>query len=413
MEQYGRVISPHYLDGYVSYCWNTNYEVTLKGDYLEGHIGEYQFKNKPSLWFEQSMKASLKNDFKGKFSSSTVCLPNIYLLGFGKCGTTFFQCFLSKILNGDKNAQADKEPFFWTPFDYKNHPPIPSDIGGNYVPMFLKGFKENFSTQERRELAAIDATPMTVLRWPRFTSAEPELANYCLLPSALPELFPQSKYLVIMREPASMMYSAFWWSLNYPPKTDKLSQYVKSDRTKGPEIFHQRSVDMIKEFLKCMNSHLSLSTAENCTLLDNEDNFAACISNRKHILPECVRHISNKGEYTEAVIYRGIYYVYVQKWLQTVPRERIFFITMERLTKDTHSVAKELNNFFGKVSEITQNEIERIKHKCRPNSNTVNYKTSSLMMKESTKAMLQTFFKPFNRMLSELLEDEQFLWQTG
>ncbi len=86
MEQYGRVISPQYLDSYVNYCWNTSYEVTLKGDYLEGRIGEYQFKNKPrSFWFEQNVKASLKKDFKGKFSSSTVCLPNIYLLRFEKC----------------------------------------------------------------------------------------------------------------------------------------------------------------------------------------------------------------------------------------------------------------------------------------------------------------------------------------
>ena len=411
MEQYGRVISPQYLDGYVNYCWNTNYEVTLNGDYFEGHIGEYHFKNKPPLWFEQRMKASIKKDFKGKFSSSTVCLPNIYLLGFAKCGTTFFQCFLSKILNGDKKAQAIKEPYFWTPFDYKIHQPNSSNIGGHYVPMFLKGFKENVSTQERRELASIDATPITVLRWPRFTSEEPELTNYCLLPSALPELFPQSKYLVIMREPVSMMYSAFWWSLYHPPKTDKLSQYVKSNLTKGREIFHQQSVYMITQFLKCINSHQTVRTAENCTLLDNEGNFSACISNRKHLLPECVQNITIKeGQHIEAVIFKGIYYVYVQKWLQTVPRERIFFTAMERLTEHTHSVAKELSNFFGKVS---QDEVERIKQKCRKkfNKNPINYTSSSLTIKESTKTILQKFFQPFNRMLSELLEDEQFLWR--
>ncbi len=178
-------------------------------------------------------------------------------------------------------------------------------------------------------------------------------------------------------------------------------------------VFDLHAKEKITEFLSCMNNHSTVRHQKKCTLWgEGGDNYADCISNRTHLLSECVANISNERNYLNAVLHRGIYYVHVRKWLQTVPRDRIFFTTMERLTKDTHSVEKEWSNFLGKVSDITQDEVERMKHKCRTNSNGV-YKTSSLMIKESTKTMLQKFFKPFNRMLSELLEDEQFMWQKS
>ncbi len=416
MEQYGKVISPQYLDSYANYCWNAEYNLTLDEPFMKGHIDGIDFNRRITKeWYGRSMIQYFKDRFLGTYNSSTVCLPNLYLLGFEKCGSTFLWCLLSKILNKDiqeKNihVQANKEPYFWTQYDYKRSIPNHRSLAGEYIPMFLTASNPKIQEATRKNITLIDGCPSTVIEWPHFTDTEPELANYCLLPSALPELFPQSKYLVIMREPVSMMYSAFWWSFHF----DSLNQSAANNHSRGPMMFHLHAKKKITKFLSCVNNHSTVRYQKKCTLWGKGgDNYTDCISNRTHLLSECVANITNKREFLEAVLHRGIYYVHVRKWLQTVPRDRIFFTTMERLTKDTHSVAKKLSNFFGNVSEITQDEMERMKHKCRTNSNTVNYKTSSLMMKESTKEMLETFFKPFNRMLSELLEDEQFLWQTG
>ncbi len=420
MEQYGKVISPQYLDGYVNYCWNTEYHLTLDKPFTKGHIDGNDFNRRLIIhWFAQPSVQYFKERSLRTYNSSTVCLPNLYVLGFEKCGSTFFWCLLSEALNKDltgmqKNKiQSKKEPYFWTPLNYKPSMPNYQSLAGEYIPMFLTASNPKIQEATRKNITLIDGCPSTVIEWPHFTDTEPELANYCLLPSALPELFPQSKYLVIMREPVSMMYSAFWWSfITTPKKFDSLSQSIVNNHSRGPMMFHLHAKKKIIKFLSCMNNHPTVRYQKKCTLWGKGgDNYTDCISNRTHLLSECVANITNKREFLEAVLHRGIYYVHVRKWLQTVPRDRIFFTTMKRLTKDTHSVAKKLSNFFGKVSDITQDEVERMKHKCRTNSNRVNYKTSSLMMKESTKAMLETFFKPFNRMLSELLEDEQFMWQ--
>ncbi len=421
MEQYGKAISPQYMDGYVNYCWNTEYHLTLDQPFMKGHIDGIEFNKKiPTYWFGQPSVQYFTDRSSRTYDSSTVCLPNLYLIGFEKCGSTFLWCLLSKALNKnlnltskqEKKLQLIKEPFFWTPFDYKRSIPNYQSIVADYIPTFL------MESNPRNNITLIDGTPTTAVVWPHFTDTEPDLANYCLLPSALPELFPKSKYIAIMREPVSMMYSSFWWSLHTTTKkVDSVSQSVTKDHSRGPMVFDLHAKKKITEFLSCMNNHSTVRYQKKCTLWgEGGDNYADCISNRTHLLSECVANISNERDYLNAVLHRGIYYVHVRKWLQTVPRDRIFFTTMERLTKDTHSVAKEWSNFLGNVSDITQDEVERMKHKCnyRTNLNKINYKkTSSLMIKESTKAMLQKFFKPFNRMLSELLEDEQFMWQKS
>ncbi len=419
MEQYGKVISPQYLDGYVNYCWNTEYQLTLDEPFMNGHIDGNDFKRRISKhWFGNSMIRYFREKFLRTYKSSTACLPNLYVLGFEKCGSTFFWCLLSKTLNKDlgmqkKKIQADKEPYFWTPFNYQPFTLNHQSLAGEYIPMFLTASDPKIPKATRKNITMIDGCPSTVIEWPQFTDTEPELSNYCLLPSALPELFPQSKYLVIMREPVSMMYSAFWWSFHAaPPKFDSLSRSVANDHSRGPVMFHMNAGKKIIEFLNCMNNHPTVRYQKKCTLWGKGgENYTDCISNRTHLLSACVANITNKREFLEAVLHRGIYYVHVRKWLQTVPRDRIFFTTIERLTTQTHTVLSDVHTFLkGSPLLLTQEQITEVQSSCRENGNTINYKTPSLMMHQRTKAMLKKFFKPFNSLLSEILEDEQFLW---
>ena len=64
-----------------------------------------------------------------------------------------------------------------------------------------------------------------------------------------------------------------------------------------------------------------------------------------HLLSECVANITTVRDFLEAAIHRTIYYVHVRKWVLTVPRERIFFTTTNKMIRDTHSVLREAHKF--------------------------------------------------------------------
>ena len=327
MIQYGSVISPDYLHNYTNYCWNISYSLSLSynlsvgWDVAKGHIGTIAYSRlTPRLWFGPYINNFVKRLYDQEYASSSVCLPNIYLLGFEKSGSTFFWCLLSKMLNrnGEENerVQAVKEPYFWTPFNYKVEPPSSEKLAAHYIPIFLRGADKRLSVQTRRELAMINGCPSTVIEWPHFTKSEPELTNYCLLPSALPELFPGSKYVVIMRNPVDMLYSSFWWSFNYHDniRTINVSQLMGKKYHRGPQLFHDQVSNKIERFLNCINNYSGTKTQPNCTLWGRRGlEFSECIATRAHLLSECVANITTKREFLEAVLHRGVYYVHVRK----------------------------------------------------------------------------------------------------
>ena len=421
LTQYRKVIPNYYLPDHTSHCWKTRYSVSVNRMHeVWGNISNITFHTQMSkLFFEESMMDDLTENFLRHFISSKVCLPNIYLLGFEKSGSTFLWCLLSKVLNYDlkrTQLQADKEPYFWTPFKYRPSLPDPENLAGSYIPMFLRAFDPKYPSEN---VTIIDGCPSTVLEWPRFHPKDPDIVNYCLLPSALPELFPQSKYLVIMRNPVHMLYSAFWWSYqqkNSPNSlSDPIAGIVRIDARKGPPYFHLRVKEKIANFLTCVNNHSSVKSKPKCELWgSNNSSFSACIAERTHLLAECVANITNHRQMGEAVLHRGMYYVHVLKWLQTVPRDRIVFTTLERLSNDVYSTIKEVYRVIQKdtVFPFDKETVKNISQMCKENTNKISYKDdSTLKMRLETEYMLEQFFSPFNKMLSDLLGDEQFLWK--
>ena len=83
--------------------------------------------------------------------------------------------------------------------------------------------------------------------WPQFYPNE-GLVNFCLLPSVILQVLPTSKYVVVMRNPLDMLYSAFWFSCT----TYGIHFATK---LKGPDIVHQRIVTKIKLFNSYTQKH--------------------------------------------------------------------------------------------------------------------------------------------------------------
>ena len=424
LNEYRKVIPKKSLSGYASHCWNIEYNISVSKTLHKnvfGNIGDIKFEYSGFQIRENAVK-DLNDLFVGTFTSSTVCLPNIYLLGVEKCGTTFLWCFITKLMNGVRDLhfyQIVKEPYFWTPLDYANFQPNASQIGSSYIPNFIRALVPGHGIDVHKNISLIDACPSTIMEWPIFQSKEPAMSNYCLYPSVFPAMFPRAKFIISLRNPVTLMYSAFWWSFKtatacIPPDKEAVKAVVVN-HTKGPELFHKRVLEKINMFLKCMTDKSSAEARVPCEILNTTvTDYSFCIRQRSHLLSTCVHGITNRRQLTEVVIHRGMYYVHVRKWLSIIPRERLLIIKFEDLTVDLIQSTKDIHHFL--KPDVDLEVLKRMKKDflqgCHTNENDVDYKHDpALQMKISTKQVLEKFFRPFNIMLSESLNDSRFLWE--
>lgn len=411
--EYRKVIPRQSLPSHVSHCWHADYQISRgrASDKVQGHIDGLEFSDTlPQEWYTESALDILKRQ---TFSTSTVCVPNLYITGVPKCGTTFLWCFINKVLRFKLRTTADadyeKEPHFWTPYQYDPSPPNATRIASRYLLNFIRR-KSNLIEKD----ILIDGSPNMVLEWPRFSKQESDLTNYCLLPTTMSELMPNSKFIIILRNPVDALYSAFWWSLNFlPPKNMSIAVRRKY---KAPEIFHKRTLDKIDKFNLCMTD---VRHPDACGLSagNGVSTYSDCMEGRMYLLSNCVYHITVHREPYQTVLHKTIYYPHVVKWLSVLPRERLLVLSMEKLLEHPLKTAKEIVNFV-KLShddsspKLEQNVIENIMESCTSNPQlNIDYKQNKrLRIREDTVAVLREFFRPFNRRLAELLLDNQFVW---
>ena len=408
-----KLIPRHFLNGYSSHCWNTQFKITRKGTKLQGNIGD-------DLHFDDSMthfrKASM-NDlrlFRSNFSSEMICLPKLFLAGFPKSGSTFLWCFINKLIHASVGlvpGHAEKEPHFWVnaaAYKYIKEPKV--EDFSHYILNFVKDLNQ-VSKLHRKDAVLMDGSPNLMFNWPRFHEEDPDMSNYCLVPSTLPHFLPNAKFIVIMRNPIKMLYSAFWFSctmygIKIPIDT----------RLKGPSLFHHRVVTKIDMFNECMRDERLPAIRSPCSLNSSMD-YSVCINQRWHLLDKCVHNITfnlftpelpNCGRSRVAM---GLYYVHVRKWLSVVPKKRFLFLTLEELIDNPSRVSQDILGFIDMphISELTAKEVYR---SCGENKQTViDYKHDTrLQMRADTRVLLEEFYQPFNAKLAELLDDSKYMW---
>ena len=424
--EYRKVIPESSLEGYLSHCWKTSYSVSWAGN-ISGHIGNVSFdstlkRRHPQLPF--IIKYLTKEFALMKFESDMVCLPNVFLAGFPKCGSTYLYCVVNKLVDFVTQRirtrhEVVKEPHFWaSPNNIRNSRiPTVASLQSyilNFIPGFARRHKDD-SSSGHSPIMLMDASPNIFFKWPKFKQDEPDLTNYCLIPSILPKLLPHSKYLVIMRNPIKMMYSAFWFSC-----TTIQGKLPMSVQLKGPHLFHNRAKQKIIAFNHCMRDNSVPQLNSTCSL-ESEEAYSRCIMGRLHLLDRCVARVTFNNFSPELAdcgrtrIAMGIYYAHIRKWLQVVSEDRFLFLTLEDLVKDTKSVMISVLRFLGLSRDKSQfdNIAKRIQFSCDTNSqNFVNYVNDPrLSMRKDTGRMLNIFFHPFNQLLGGLI-NRTSLWST-
>ena len=418
-EEFRNVIPHDSLGNFRSHCWRESFSIQWDNSHYSGQIGNVSFRKEFKTFQEWQLKrigimaSALPKKFPTReYQSDTVCLPNVFMAGLAKCGSTFYYCFINKLLSmagvSAMGSSALKEPRFWAlvdPFHYSYIPKL--DDVGYYLLNFLPGM--NMMTQGKDSVDLVDGSPNIVFTYPHFRKTEHELTNYCILPSVLPTLLPNSKYTIILRNPVGMLYSEFWFSC-----TTNGIKLSREQILKGPDLFHEGIVSRLEIFNMCMKDQLTFSVCK----LDNKHTYASCIQQRLNLLDMCTHEIlfdlfSFPQHCGLTRLHKGLYYVHIRKWLSVVSRDRLHVTTLEELTQDRHKVAHDLLTFLNIKTEVASSDIDSITCDEKSNSQrTVDYKHNpELQMRKDTQTLLENFYYPFNSMLADTLGIELLsLW---
>ena len=410
-----RKVIPMSYDSPNSHCWKMNYEVRTKGQHVWGHIGNVTFNQVIPDDYRSSLLRDVQNNFNNHFTSKTICLPSLFLLGFPKCGSTFLWCLIERVINTTIKVKpaSFKEPGWW----YERHDTVKtldaSELG-RYIANFATPIRA-VDTSRQTNVVFAEGTPGMAYAAPRFDQKDHLQLNYCLLPTVVPHLLPLSKFIMIMRNPVDALYSLFWWACK--------GRLTNRTQKAVPNAFHKGVMLKMGTFNKCMRDEETEEISHACSL--SAADYSLCISHPKRLalLDKCVSKISPGEFVTKKSGLPGcakigfnmyMYYVHVRRWLSVTPRDNFYFLTLND-TSDPVGVAKRVfqmmdiplpTSDFDQVAMKAYTECQQ-----RKNKQKISYGDSSvLQMRTDTRRNLEKFFAPFNKMLSDLLGDSKFLF---
>ncbi|XP_065886903.1 carbohydrate sulfotransferase 15-like [Dysidea avara] len=310
-------------------------------------------------------------------TKSLHCLPYMYLLGYPKCGSTTF--YSSTIRHPESIGAV--QGYGWL---------------GRHSAGLVKGYEEAIKTV----LDSVEyfIRPTSVIEsestkssyyngifsdfaqdtsWLRHGFDGVADGSLCDPPLLLKEIQPNAKFVVLMREPISRQYSAFWYT------SGKLKPYLIAND--GPSIFADSTDKFFSRLKQCSSSQSMI---------------------------HCIRDAGKFHSYYNAKeqIYASFYYVYLLPWLQVFPRKNFLFIRTEDMAKDTVGVLKQVFKFL-EMSPLPEDTLQHIFQQNTGNRNqTYIHKNANLQLSSSTKKHLRAYYRPFNEKLAELLKDDKFLW---
>ena len=390
------LIPQTFSNDYLSPCWEADFRgsVRLEDETIQWEVdGIKTVTPFSALGFkEKQFMRSFSRYHHKSVLSSLVCLPKLFVAGFPKCGTTYLYCLMNQRFGGGSNMAAPmKEPMFWASGMHGNSTLNLGKVAVEHISPYLFNFlgtsmklaSSHYQSKYQQPLT-IDGSTNKMAGWPRYRN-EPSATNFCLLPAVIAEVLPDSKYVVLMRNPVDRLYSDFQFSCR------KYNGNVTSILYQnGSDIFHERIMNRLKKFTDCIKTYPT----------------AACLKIKS-------RH-SDSLTCGRTQLEVSLYYIHIQKWLSVMPRDNFVFLTFEEMLTDINYVEKKLLALLG--SHYPRNLMLRKDHfsacNSRTNSNSYYHDNPQLHIREDTREILTEFFRPYNQILSDLLGDDKFLWDN-
>ena len=367
-----------------NHCWNADVKLDFSPSRVSGHINGTNFSvNRSDIKYEFPPLNTLPfygdTDYALHHYLPFSCIPEVILAGFHKCGSSYLHSLISSH-PAVSEAFRKEAHFFSKSFHFTNESKTALYFA-DYIVNFESLVQELAVEKHRTRSLGVDGSVGMMSSWPTFFGQQ-EVVNYCLLPSVIPEILPKAKFIVVMREPLSMLYSLFWFSCT------RFKQPVPSleAQLKGPDIFHERIIEQIRFINSCIKA---LPMAKCVTdLLDFHESYHP-------LMPAC----------GQTALYKAFYYIHIQKWLNVVPRERFLFLTLEELSSNLNRVANGVWKFIG-ISPLKLNPKDDENRQIA-----IDYQNDPrLVMRNDTREIFDKFLHPYNQMLADLLGDKKFLW---
>ena len=373
------IVPESFSSDYESPCWESDV-VSLHSPLIktlqEGIYGERKLKFTP----EQVKYVANKLFSKKLDTSELLCLPHFFIAGFPKSATTSLA--YTMIAHPDlKDSMTNKEPHWWT------RAPIispDSDLLRLNVVRYLMYFSKlvtSIKTGVNPLLLGMDASQSTLWDSNFVMSGH----DFCSTPAAISHVLPHAKFIVLMREPSSRLYSYYLWSCQNR-HGNSIDHWPKKMRKDIPGEFHRQVVEALSHFKECLQHH----TLYTCT---NKFTFGNGTS-------------SNLVFHCGSIEYRmivSIYYIHIAKFLQFFPREQFLFLKMEEMSQTPIKFMQQVTDFLG-IDPLLPSVAETINFKMNTQ------KLVKVTMHEDTRRVLQQFFAPYNKKLAELVGDDRFLW---
>ena len=284
---------PNQLDKtYAASCWHSNIDLSPLVKYWSSRH-EFLDLKRWNLEFDGNKDAmNFYNEILAIKQKKLICLPNIYFGGPPKCGSTQ----LYDILTTHPLLQGPfvKEPHWWA----KGIHYISEKDVHPYKEVSVLGYLAHFS-----ELTECARKSPSCLGIDASTSLFGDVMSQrylgiCELPRLFHEIIPNARFIVILRNPTSRLYSEYWFNL---PKE------VKDTHLSGPKVFHKLVEKQIQHFNECMKKY---------------NNGIVCINQQVAFDWQNITISRHHISY-------GLYYFHIYNWLAIFPKENFIFIRSE------------------------------------------------------------------------------------
>ncbi|XP_071823565.1 carbohydrate sulfotransferase 15-like [Apostichopus japonicus] len=303
------------------------------------------------------------------------CLPYFYQIGSYKSGTSDIW---DKLVQHPDVVPVLKEPHWWAwrRFGYKELPCHHEmvlkirDLTGkgddSSLDWYLNWFRHQTGNMSPNQV--IGDGSITAL-WgiadgiANYTDPEPSH----VLADVIHAVQPGAKVYAILRNPLDRALSEYFYS--------------HKRETKTPEEFHEEVVKSLKETKDCLRTKKSAR---------------ACAFSLKI------------GNWTKFVPLHGAYYLYLKEWVEAYGRDNVHVIKTEDWIDEPKEVLTNLISFL-KLDPLPETKLASILMRKVRNSRKQR-KSQFKIMLNSTRHLLEEFYRPWNRELVKLLGHSSFSW---
>ena len=316
--------------------------------------------------------------FRNEYSK-LYCLPYFFLLVSQKSGTT--DLFYALTRHSMITRDCKKEYHWWNRGRFPLQIQIPNNLTfSEYMDWYIDTTKQiKYSVQKNPDYASGEYHPKIhgdftasylydQLQWKRYPQNAGLSKPKVLSAHAIHYILPNAKFVVILRDPSERL----------------LSDYCYYNRKKDATIFHTKVTQGINWFKTC------LAKGKGSCLYDVPEYINSTIGwHPDHSWDPVVR------------LRASLYSEFLTDWFKVFDRKQFYVFRFEDYIKDRLYYSNEVFKFLGldELSRFTNTPPQRATHSKIPFSN-------------ETKELLNKFYKPYNRKLAKILNDDRFLWHT-